>query len=114
METGDDYTCLMVEGRPVAGAFPPQMDGIPPHWDVYFNVEDCDATVARAVELGAGELVAPYDVPGVGRTAMVRDPQGALVGVPPEPARRRELESPTGSLASPLRVWSGGSPWCGW
>ena len=53
METGDDYTCLMVEGRPVGGAFPPQMDGIPPHWDVYFNVEDSDATVARAVELGA-------------------------------------------------------------
>ena len=62
METGDDYTCLMVDGRPVAGAYPPQMDGIPPHWDVYFNVEDCDATVARAVELGgrrAGRAVRP-------------------------------------------------------
>jgi uncharacterized protein len=87
METGHDYTCLMVDGRPVAGAFPPQLDGIPPHWDVYFNVEDCDATVAKAVELGASELVAPYDLPGVGRTAMVRDPQGALAAFlqnPPE------------------------------
>jgi predicted enzyme related to lactoylglutathione lyase len=79
METGDDYTCLVVEGRPVAGAFPPQMEGVPPHWDVYFNVADCDATVARAVGLGAQELVSAYDLPGVGRTAMVRDPQGALV-----------------------------------
>ena len=34
----------------------------------------------QGVELGARELVAPYDLPGVGRTAMVRDPQGALVG----------------------------------
>jgi len=87
METGDDYTCLMVGGRPVAGAFPPQVDGIPPHWEVYFNVDDCDATVARAVELGATEFVAPYDLAGVGRTATVRDPQGALVAVlqnPPE------------------------------
>ena len=33
------------------------MEGVPPHWDVYFNVEDCDATVARAVELGASALV---------------------------------------------------------
>ena len=79
METGDDYTCLMVAGRPVGGAFPPQMDGIPPHWDVYFNVEDCDATVARAVELGGSALVPAYDLLGVGRVAMVRDPQGALV-----------------------------------
>jgi predicted enzyme related to lactoylglutathione lyase len=78
METGDDYTCLVVEGRPVGGAFPPQMEGVPPHWDVYFNVEDCDATVARAVELGASALVPAYDLPGVGRLAMIRDPQGAL------------------------------------
>jgi predicted enzyme related to lactoylglutathione lyase len=87
METGDDYTCLMVGGRPVGGAFPPQMDGVPPHWDVYFNVEDCHATTARAVELGGRELVPAYDVPGVGRMAMVRDPQGALVCLlrnPPE------------------------------
>ena len=75
METGDDYTCLMVEGRPVAGAFPPQMDGLPPHWDVYFNVEDCDATVAqggRARRERAGRAVRRA---GVGRTAMVRDPR---------------------------------------
>jgi uncharacterized protein len=81
METGDDYTCLMVEGRPVAGAFPPQMDGIPPHWDVYFNVEDCDAAAARVGELDGEVMVPPYDLPGVGRTAMLRDPQGGLFGL---------------------------------
>jgi predicted enzyme related to lactoylglutathione lyase len=79
METGDDYTCLMVGGRPVGGAFPPQMEGYPPHWEVYFNVVDCDATVARATELGGEELVPAYDLPGVGRMALVRDPHGALV-----------------------------------
>ena len=118
METGDDYTCLMVEGRPVAGAFPPQMEGTPPHWDVYFNVEDCDATVARAVGLGASELVAPYDLPGVGRTATVRDPAGRARRLPPEPAggpldlRRRRGEHcrhdprlvPTGSRCRVGRV----------
>lgn len=81
METGDDYTCLMVEGRPVGGAIPPQMEGIPPHWEVYLNVEDCDASLARAVELGGSELLPAYDLAGVGRTALVRDPQGALLGL---------------------------------
>jgi len=87
METGDDYTCLMVEGRPVAGAFPPQMEGIPPHWEVYVNVESCDATTAQAVALGAEVLVPPYALPGIGRPALIRDPQGALVAFlqdPPE------------------------------
>jgi uncharacterized protein len=53
------------------------MEGVPPHWNIYFNVEDVDASVAKAEELG-GKTVAPaFDVPGVGRMAMVSDPQGA-------------------------------------
>jgi predicted enzyme related to lactoylglutathione lyase len=87
METGDDYTCLMVGGRPVAGAFPPQLDGIPPHWDVYFNVEDADATADLAGDLGGRVLQAPWDVAGVGRLAILQDPQGAVLGLmqnPPE------------------------------
>ncbi len=66
METGDDYTCLMVAGRPVGGAFPPVMEGIPPHWEVYLNVADADAIVARAAELGGRVLKEPWDVRGSG------------------------------------------------
>ena len=87
MDTGDDYTCLMVEGRPVAGAFPPPMEGIPPHWEVYFNAADTDAIAEKAAELGGEVLQAPWDVPGVGRLAMLKDPQGAVFGLmqnPPE------------------------------
>ena len=87
METGDDYTCLMVDGRPVGGAFPPPMEGIPPHWEVYINVEDADATAEKARGLGGQVLQAPWDVPGVGRMAILMDPQGAVLGLmqnPPE------------------------------
>ena len=87
MENGDDYTCLMVGGRPVGGAFPPQLDGIPPHWEVYLEVADADATAAAAVELGGTQLQPPWDVPGVGRLALLQDPQGAVFGLmqnPPE------------------------------
>ncbi|MBA2955177.1 VOC family protein [Nocardioides sp. MAH-18] len=80
VEGAPPYTCLMVEGRPVGGAMAlgPEMEGVPPHWNVYFNVESTDDTVARATELG-GTVVAPaFDVPTVGRLAVLADPQGGM------------------------------------
>ena len=85
METGDDYTGLMVEGRPVGGAFPPPMEGIPPHWEVYFNVEDAAATAEQVSGLGGRVLQEPWDVPGVGRLAMLMDPQGGVFGLMQNP-----------------------------
>ncbi|MGW1988980.1 VOC family protein [Embleya sp. NPDC001921] len=58
-----------------------------PQWQIYIGVDDCDASFARAIELGATELTAPYDIPDVGRIAMVNDPFGArfamIKGIPP-------------------------------
>ncbi|MCW2842231.1 MAG: hypothetical protein JWN22_147 [Nocardioides sp.] len=86
MDGGGDYTCLVVDGRQVGGAMPPQMEGVPPHWNVYFNVTDVDATVAQAGELG-GSVVAPaFDVPGVGRMAFLSDPQGAMFALMANPS----------------------------
>lgn len=78
MEGGPAYTSLVVDGRQVGGAMPPPMEGVPAHWNVYFNVESVDDTIARATELG-GTVVAPaFDVPGVGRLAVLADPQGGM------------------------------------
>jgi predicted enzyme related to lactoylglutathione lyase len=78
MDGGMDYTCLVVDGRQVGGAMPPMMEGVPPHWNVYFNVESVDDTIAKVTELG-GTVVAPaFDVPGVGRMAILADPQGGM------------------------------------
>ncbi len=41
-----------------------------------FAVADCDATVARARELGATIMFEPMDMP-IGRFAGIIDPQGA-------------------------------------
>jgi uncharacterized protein len=54
---------------------------VPPHWQPYVAVEDPDATTARAVELGGSGLMEPTDVPGVGRIGVLRDAQGAMVGI---------------------------------
>lgn len=82
---GGDYTTLVVGDRPVGGAMVPPMEGIPPHWNVYFNVESVDQSVAQAVELG-GAVVAPaFDVGGVGRMAVLADPQGAMFNLMQSP-----------------------------
>lgn len=66
-------------GRPLCGAHVAG-DGEPPFWSVWFAVDDCDATVARAQELGGSVLLAPNDM-GFGRGAVVAAPGGAAFGV---------------------------------
>ncbi len=60
---------------------PPGLDHIPAHWAVYFAVENCDATAARARILGGEVLVVPEEIPGVGRFAVLADPQGAVFSI---------------------------------
>jgi predicted enzyme related to lactoylglutathione lyase len=54
-----------------------EWEGIPPHWMVYFLCADTDASVAKLQSLGGAVQHGPFDIPGVGRTAVVADPQGA-------------------------------------
>jgi uncharacterized protein len=58
-----------------AGWFLP--DGVPAHWSVYFAVEDADATLAKATELGGSVVMPAKDTP-YGRLAQAADPTGAL------------------------------------
>jgi uncharacterized protein len=74
------YTLFEVGGQMVGGTTPPQMEGVPNHWHVYFAVADADATAAKAKELGGSALVEPFDTP-VGRIAVLRDPQGAVFSI---------------------------------
>jgi predicted enzyme related to lactoylglutathione lyase len=56
---------------------------------VYFAVEDCDASVARATELGAKVCCPPTEIEHVGRFAALLDPQGAgfsVIQLAPPPA----------------------------
>ena len=54
---------------------------MPPSWGVYVTVADCDASVAKAKSLGGQLCAGPFDVPGVGRMAVLQDPQGAVFNV---------------------------------
>jgi uncharacterized protein len=48
----------------------------PAHWGVTFAVDDADATVANAKELGGDVVAGPFDAPWT-RMAVLKDPQGA-------------------------------------
>ncbi|MCB9701920.1 MAG: VOC family protein [Myxococcales bacterium] len=50
---------------------------MPAMWMVYFQTDDLDAAIARAESHGGAMIMAPTEVPGVGRFTMLSDPQGA-------------------------------------
>jgi uncharacterized protein len=83
MPQGGEYVEWQTDGRSVAGAqaMGPQFPAnVPPHWLVYFAVNDTDAIATKAQSLG-GKLLAPaMDIPQ-GRFAVLSDPQGAPFGI---------------------------------
>lgn len=51
---------------------------VPPHWLDYVSVENVDASLARAVELGGRTITGPMDVQDFGRMGVAQDPAGAV------------------------------------
>jgi predicted enzyme related to lactoylglutathione lyase len=83
MADGGTYWCATVEGKPIAGMFPidkPEFDGVPESWMSYLAVDDVDKRVAKAVKAGAKLMKPIFDIPGVGRIAILREPGGAGIG----------------------------------
>jgi predicted enzyme related to lactoylglutathione lyase len=80
---GFEYTVFKRGDQPAGGmmAIQPEWGNMPPHWEIYFAVTDCDETAASAPKLGGSVMKAPADIPGVGRFAVLRDPQGATFSV---------------------------------
>ena len=78
---GSPYTIFNLGENGVAGATGMVPEGTPPHWMAIFAVDDADAAVAKVRELGGSVVVEPMDAEGVGRFAIVADPQGATFGV---------------------------------
>lgn len=76
---GMDYWLATVGDRQVGGLFQPK-EG-PAHWNCYVSVPDADAAANAAKTAGGTVLNGPLDIPGVGRMATIRDPQGAMLSV---------------------------------
>jgi uncharacterized protein len=78
-----------------------QQHGARPTWLGYIHVNNVDASVAKIEQAGGNALMPAFDIPNVGRIAMVTDPQGApfyvMKPVPPanDPNAQSDVFSPT-------------------
>ena len=85
MPMGGDapYYMCSANGETVAGIF--TLTGlkyklVPEHWFTYFAVDDVDARVEMAKAAGGKIMRAPFDVPNVGRVAIVKSASGSASG----------------------------------
>lgn len=79
------YRIWMLAGAPKAGltrlAAEERGSGARPYWLPYVAVEDVDATLRTAAELGGRVVVEPRDIPTAGRLAVLADRHGGRFGV---------------------------------
>lgn len=75
-----DFVLALIAGEAGAGfaETPPDHEN---GWIAYVEVADVDASVERVEALGGKTVREPFEVPGVGRNALVRDPHGVLFGL---------------------------------
>jgi predicted enzyme related to lactoylglutathione lyase len=55
--------------------------GVPSHWTPYLRVQQVEASARAVGALGGRLVVAPFEVQGVARIALIEDAVGALVGL---------------------------------
>ncbi len=82
-QPGMDYRMIRAGDVDIGGmmAIPAEAQGMPPAWFAYVDVADVDAEV-DAFQAAGGKVAWPAnDLPGVGRMAMLADPQGAMIYV---------------------------------
>jgi uncharacterized protein len=83
MPGGGTYWLATVGGSPVGGIFDiggADYQDVPESWMAYIAVDDVDARVKKAIAAGAKLMKPAFDVPGVGRIAILMEPGGAGIG----------------------------------
>ena len=85
-QPGDmDYRMIVAPDGMVGGVMGLNQDmianGAKPVWMGYFGVDDVDATVDAVVKAGGQVHLPAFDIPDIGRIAMVGDPQGVPIYV---------------------------------
>ncbi len=83
MDGGGTYWLAKMGDEAVGGIFDisgKDYDGVPESWMSYIAVDDVDARVKKATAAGAKLMKPIFDVPGVGRIAILTEPGGAGVG----------------------------------
>ena len=108
---GFDYRQAKIDRHAVAGMTAlPQADDpdapAAPGWLIYFVVDDADASAVAVRNTGGRLGAGPQDIPGVGRFAMLSDPQGAAFGVL-QPAPMAQAQAAMAPAFDPQRQGHG-------
>jgi predicted enzyme related to lactoylglutathione lyase len=92
------YKVGSAEGYGVAGMLntPTDAKGMPPCWTGYVAVENVDAALAKITTAGGQAMRPAWDIPNIGRVAVVADKQGApfMLFRPAEGARMPAAPAP--------------------
>ncbi|MFZ0639506.1 MAG: VOC family protein [Candidatus Acidiferrales bacterium] len=71
-------------GEEFIGGIPPASfagPGVPPRWQIYLQVANCEASAAKAAQLGARMYMPAMKIEDVGWMAVMADPQGAAFAI---------------------------------
>lgn len=102
-QSAHGYHIFGARGIDVAGLMEIPADaaqqGARPAWLGYISVDDVDAAAGDIVKAGGTQHVPPTDIPGIGRFAMLADPQGAAFYI-----MRALMEDGTSTSFSPTRT----------
>jgi predicted enzyme related to lactoylglutathione lyase len=75
------YTVFTKGETQIAGMMKVPAEQMRPNWAIYFNTDDPDEVTKKVKTAGGQAYLEPQDMPGVGRIAVLADPQGAAFGV---------------------------------
>lgn len=75
------YTLVNTGSEPTGGVFPKPDSAPGPCINVYFQVPDIDASLAKITDNGGTVLIPKTAIPNVGHFAMFADPEGVAVGL---------------------------------
>src|SRR5215471_11894214 len=82
MGPNEFYTIFKLNGHDAAAAYTLRKEErdqhVPPHWNLYIQVDSADDAVAKAAKLGGNVLAPAFDVMDVGRMGVIQDPTGAV------------------------------------
>lgn len=76
---------IIKTGDAVAGGMfamdDPALKSVPEHWLAYVEVDDVDGRVSKLKTAGGQVMRDAFDIPNVGRIAIVKDKNGAVLGL---------------------------------
>lgn len=84
MQDGGTYWIAKAGDAMAGGLFSmhaAEFKNVPDHWLGYVAVDNVDARVDKALKGGANAIRMPFDIPGVGRIAILHAPGGAAIGM---------------------------------